>query len=109
MKKTTICLFVAAAGVMSVVAQLSVEKRLPVSFGVDSRGGNRLQGRFLDARVYSRVWTDEEARAYSGQPSNYQTINPATLAWSGVPKIGEMCEAVVSRRQRQGISLLQTT
>ncbi len=29
---------------MSAIAQLAIEKCLPVSFGVDSRGGNRLQG-----------------------------------------------------------------
>ena len=102
MNKTAMCLFAVVAGVMSAVAQLAIERRLPVSFGVDSRGGNRLQGRFLDARVYSRVWSDGEARAYFDQPSNhqtikpsnYQTIKPSNLVWSGVPKIGETCEAV---------------
>ena len=51
MKRTVICLFAAVAGVMSAIAQLAVEKSLPVSFGVDSRGGNRLQGRFVSPQL----------------------------------------------------------
>ena len=50
---------VAAAAALSTFADgLPVNPELPVSFGVNSRGGDRLKGEFLDAAVYSHSRAD---------------------------------------------------
>ena len=38
--------------------QMPIEQELPVSFGITSKGTYKLDGRFLDARIYSRAISD---------------------------------------------------
>ena len=101
---------VVCAATAFATGQVLIEKSLPVSFGVDSRGGNRLEGRFIDARVYSRAWTANEAATYNGLAGGkttsvqqqdlasfqqgLQSITASNLIWSGTPKAGDRCDAV---------------
>ena len=109
MRKATVIMVVCAATAFA-TGQVLIEKSLPVSFGVDSHGGNRLEGRFIDARVYSRAWTASEAVAYNGLAGGkttsvqqqdlasfqqgLQSITASNLIWSGTPKAGDRCDAV---------------
>ena len=78
----TCCCRMAAADVQA----LPMAADLPVTFGADSHGENRLEGRFLDTRIYSRAWSDAEAKAYPATPAAADG-----LVWSGVPSVGETC------------------
>ena len=78
-----------AAG--SAFAQLPLNRDLPVSFGVNSKGQERLNGEFLDARIYARVWSPREMSHYS--KSKDVVVSGEKLVWRGVPKIGDTCDA----------------
>ena len=96
----------AAAVVVPVAAAfgaLPVNPDLPVSFGVNSRGGDRLKGEFIDAAVYSTVLPPKtiEAAARGVRPS----VKPL---WSGVPKAGDRCEEVRAAKFPRGFTLLAT-
>ena len=81
--------FAAVFALTTFAGGLPVNPELPVSFGINSRGGDRLKGEFLDAAIYSTVLTPKtiEAAARGVKPS----VKPL---WSGVPKAGDKCEAV---------------
>ena len=92
-KKSTI--FAALCFVaMYAAAQLPVEYGLPVTFGVSSKGLHRLDGRFIDARIYARTLSDSEAAAYCSGKDGAKCISRDRLVWEGVPKPGDECEAV---------------
>ena len=93
---------VAAAAALPIFAGgLPVNPELPVSFGVNSRGGDKLKGEFLDAAIYSTVLTPKtiEAAARGVKPS----VKPL---WSGVPKAGDKCEEVRTAKFPRGFTLL---
>ena len=60
---------------------------LPVSFGADSKGGNKLDGTFLGARVYARELNRHEIYLLSRQVD--ANISTNALVWQGVPTVGE--------------------
>ena len=72
--------------------QMPIEQELPVSFGITSKGTHRLAGRFLDARIYARTVTENEAEAYS--KGDVQALAREGLVWEGVPTPGDKCDAV---------------
>lgn len=84
-------------------AALPVNPDLPVTFGLNSRGGDRLKGRFHEAAVYSTVLMPAtiEAAARGEKPK-------ARPLWSGVPKAGERCEAVRTAQFPRGFTFLAT-
>ena len=94
---------VAAAALPTFAGGLPVNPELPVSFGVNSRGGDRLKGEFLDAAIYSTVLTPKtiEAAARGVKPS----VKPL---WSGVPKAGDKCEEVRTAKFPRGFTFLAT-
>ncbi|MBP5321908.1 MAG: glycoside hydrolase N-terminal domain-containing protein, partial [Kiritimatiellae bacterium] len=85
-------------------AQLPINSNLPVSFGVNSKQGERLDGTFTDVRVYARVLNPREiARLSRGA-----AISDDRLVWRGVPKIGETCDAVKQGDYRLGFTFAAT-
>ena len=75
----------------SAFAQLPLNRNLPVSFGVNSKLHERLEGEFLDARIYARVWSPREIMHYS--KSKDAAVSGDKLVWRGVPKVGDTCDA----------------
>ena len=102
MKKTMIAAAM-LAGALTAAAALPVNSELPVSFGVNSRGGDRFKGEFIEAAVYSSVLTPKtiEAAAKGEKPA----VKPL---WSGVPKAGDKCEAVRTATFPRGFTFLAT-
>ncbi len=96
---------VVCAATAFATGQVLIEKSLPVSFGVDSHGGNRLEGRFIDARVYSRAWTASEAAAYAKDASTAaRAIAKDGLVWRGVPTPGDTCNVVKEADYSKGFT-----
>jgi len=103
MKKLIVGFVAALAAVGALAAGLPVNPKLPVSFGVNSRGGDRLKGEILDAAIYSTVLTPKTiaAAAQGAKPE----VKPF---WSGKPKVGELCDAVRNATFPRGFTLLVT-
>ena len=91
------------AAILAAQGALPVNSGLPVSFGVNSRGGDRLKGEFLDAAVYATVLSQKtiEAAARGVRPA----VKPL---WSGVPKPGDLCEEVRTAKFPRGFTFLAT-
>ncbi len=81
-------------------AQLPLNRELPVSFGVNSKQGERLNGEFSETRVYSRVLNPREIARFSRGAE----ISDDRLVWRGVPKIGDTCDAVKQADYRNGFT-----
>jgi len=103
MKKT---LAICVAGLVAVGALgggLPVNPKLPVTFGVNSNGGDRLKGEILDAAIYSTVLTPKSIAAAA------QGVKPAVKPfWSGKPNVGDKCDAVRNATFPRGFTLLVT-
>ncbi len=84
--------------------QMPIEQELPVSFGITSKGTYKLDGRFLDARIYSRAISDAEAAAYSTGADGAASIARDGLVWEGVPTPGDKCDAVKKADYSQGFT-----
>lgn len=85
--------------------QVPIEKGLPVSFGITSKGTHKLDGRFLDARVFSRVVSDAEAAAYVKDASTAAgAIAKDGLVWGGVPTPGDTCNVVKEADYSKGFT-----
>ncbi|MBR0067479.1 MAG: hypothetical protein IJQ00_07770 [Kiritimatiellae bacterium] len=96
---------VAACVVWGAQGQVPIEKGLPVSFGITSKGTYKLDGRFLDARVFSRVISDSEAAAYAKDASTAAgAIAKDGLAWGGVPTPGDTCNVVKEADYSKGFT-----
>ena len=103
MNKSIALLVLSALTSCAGFAGLPVNPDLPVTFGLNSHGGDRLKGRFHEAAVYSSVLSPGtiEAAARGEKPK----VRPL---WSGVPKAGERCEAVRTAQFPRGFTFLAT-
>lgn len=91
------------AAVGALAGGLPVNLELPVTFGANSHGGDRLKGEILDAAIYSTVLTPKSiaAAAHGARPA----VKPL---WSGKPNVGELCDAVRHATFPRGFTLLVT-
>lgn len=103
MAKVLSCCCLLGGVLTGVAGGLPVNPGLPVTFGMNSRGGDRLKGVFLDAAVYPSVLSPKTiaAAAKGVKPS-------AKPLWSGVPKTGDRCEAVRTASFDRGFTFLAT-
>ena len=104
MKMWRICLVGLLWGIagLAAAAQLPFVAELPVSFGVDSKGGNKLQGEFLEARVDARVWNRHEILQFARHEGANVVTN--ALVWQGMPKVGDVCEAIKTADYTKGFT-----
>ena len=99
------CAAVAVCVIWGAQGQVPIEKGLPVSFGITSKGTYKLDGRFLDARVFTRVISDAEAAAYAKDASTAAgAIAKDGLVWGGVPTPGDTCNVVKEADYSKGFT-----
>ena len=104
MRKATVVMIVCSAAAFA-LGQMPIEKGLPVSFGITSKGTHKLDGRFLDARVFARVVSDAEAAAYAKDASTAAgAIAKDGLVWGGVPTPGDICNVVKKADYSKGFT-----
>ena len=104
MRKATVVMIVCSAAAFA-LGQMPIEKGLPVSFGITSKGTHKLDGRFLDARVFARVVSDAEAAAYAKDASTAAgAIAKDCLVWGGVPTPGDICNVVKKADYSKGFT-----
>lgn len=103
MKRILMCCGLLGVVLTGFADGLPVNPNLPVTFGMNSKGGDRLKGKFLDAAVYSSVLSPKaiEAAAKGVKPS-------AKPLWAGVPKAGDPCEDVRKATFNRGFTFLAT-
>ena len=107
MIKTVTKKLVASAAVLAALvcgaAGLPVNPDLPVTFGLNSRGGDRLKGEIVEAAVYQSVLTPKTIAAVA--KGEKPAVKPL---WSGAPKAGDRCEEVRNAKFDRGFTFTAT-